>query len=737
MAGATFCSACGTRLSSSCPALPVPSRDDTPAAIERRQITVIFCELVGSTALSERLQPEEFRDVLRAFQRTAREAVQHYDGHIAQYLSDGVMAYFGYPRAHEDDPVRALRAALRLRDDAPLLNDGIGKRLNVRVHVRVGLHTGIVVVGEIGPGGQHDRLAVGDTMNVAARVQSVATVDTVLASAATARLGEGYVQLRSRGLKTLKGISTPFEVFEVLGAVRGLTPFVGRAQELGRLERLWRECRLGDQRAVLVRGEAGIGKSRLVDSFRKLALEDPSALLQCHCRELTQGTAMAPVIDSIERLLDRDTGTTNPIDRLAALKAALGEHSRLGEDALPLLASLLSLPDVDETPIAGMSPPQRWTRTLAVLRTWFTYAAERVPRLLLFEDLHWADPLTLEYVSLLVRHGGGPRTLICCTARPEFQCPWPVERITCLDLQRLERPEAETLVKRVAGGHGLPPQVMFQIVDRSEGVPLFVEEITRALLDSGALVDRGDRYEFPDEEREAIVPTAVADSMVSRFERLGASRPIAQLAAAIGREFNSALLLATSGLSEKELRQHLDTLCASGLVLPQGEEPTPFYLFKHALLHEAVYGTLLKKDRREAHARIFAELKSGFAGWLAAHPEAGAFHAEEAGLRKEALEYRKTAGLLALARMEAHGAVRHLTRAIDLLDALEEPDRSRGELELLGRLMQAYTIAYGYASANLERACERMLVLARHQGDRTSEVLALRGLISAPATPTS
>jgi class 3 adenylate cyclase len=694
---------------------------------------------VGSATLSERLDPEDLRDLLSAYQRTCREAVGRHGGHVAQYLGDGVMAYFGYPRVHEDDSVRAMRAARRILEGLSDVNAGIGRRLQAEVQVRIGLHTGLVVVGEIGPGGVHDRLAVGDTVNLAARIQSLAEPGAIVASAATARLVRGYVELRALGPRTLKGFSLPVEVVELLeetgarsrleaAAASGLTPYVGRRRELSALVRSWQEVRLGAERAVLVRGEAGIGKSRLVDTFRKTALQDSSSVLECFCTQLTQGTALAPVITMMERRLDEEAGSSSPRSRLEVLRSTLGEHSRFGPEALPLMASLLSLPGVDEAPLAGMSFALRRTQTLAVLRTWLSFVSERVPTLLLFEDLHWADTTTLELLELLVRAGGGDRMLLCATSRPEFQPGWAGNDALVMELRRLDHADAEALAVHVAGGRALPAGLAFRIVERSEGVPLFVEELTRAVLQSGALVDRGDRYEFSSEQRLDAVPAAMADSLLARFDRLGASRPVAQLAAAIGREFSYDLLLATTGQEETELRQHLDLLVESGLILSQGEAPASSYLFKHALVHEAVYGTHLKKNRREAHARILHVLKSRFQEWLALHPEAGAYHAEEAGSRREAIDYLKIAGLRALAQLEAVGAARHLSRALELVDAVEEPERSRLELELVTHVSQAYIAVHGHAHPETKRMCERALDLARRSGDEVTRLMAMNNL---------
>lgn len=749
-ANALACAGCSTSLGTACPTCGKPSIPDArfcsscgnalavvPASVERRQLTVLFCDMVDSTAFSERLDAEDLRDLLHALHRTCGLAVGSHGGHLSQYLGDGVMAYFGYTRSHEDNAVRAVRAARRILAGVAEMNAGIGRRLQVDIKVRIGLHTGSVIVGEMGPGGAYDSLAVGDTVNIAAHVQALAEADMVLASAATARLVQGYVNLRSQGQRTLKGVSMPMELFEVqaetqarsrleAAAVRGLTPYVGREGELTVLEKIWREVRGGGERVVFVRGEAGIGKSRLVDRFQQTALQESSTVLKCYCSQLSQATALAPIIDMLERRADEQTGLSTPESRLAALTASLAEHSRFGPDALPLLAALLSLPGVDESALAGMSVAVRRTRTLSVLRTWLGFVAERAPTLLLFEDVHWADSTTLDFIQLLARMGGGRRTLICATGRPETDPAWATEDVARLDLRPMGRAEAEALAVRVAGGKALPAQLAFRIVERSEGVPLFVEEITRAAIESGALTDRGDRYEFTGDLRADVVPAAVTDSLLARFDRLGPSRPVAQLAAAIGRDFNFPLLLATSGLSEVGLRHHLGHICESGLVLREEDQNT--FAFKHALVHQAVYGTLLKHERREAHANILTVLKKDFGGWLALHPEAGAHHAEEAGLRREAIDYLRMAGLRALSRTEAHGAARHLTRALELLDAVEEPERSRLELELIGPVSQAYIAVHGYAAPDTLRACERARNLALARGDVAGGLMATNSL---------
>jgi class 3 adenylate cyclase/tetratricopeptide (TPR) repeat protein len=707
---------------------------------ERRQLSLLFCDVADSTALSERLDPEDLHNLLSSYRRVCQYAIGLYEGHTSQFLGDGVVAYFGYPIAHEDDAVRSVRAGLRILDDIKLVNQGIGKRLGVELHIRVGVHTGMTVVGEVGPGGGHDRLAVGEAVNLAARIEAAADLDSAFVSGATAKLIGGHFVLDPRGAQTLKGFTKPVDVYRVVGetgartqfeaVARGpLTPHVGRYREVAELNQAWKEVSAGNDRVVIVRGEAGIGKSRIIHHFRHVALDQGAQTLHCVCSTLTQATALAPVTEMLKvGVLERAGRKDAPEGLLEALASLLSEHARVGVDALPLLASLLSIPGADETAIAGLSPVRRRARTLEILREWLAWSAERLPVALFIEDVHWADPSTIDLLDLLIRDRPGGRTLVCLTARPEFQARWAEPHVRSIELGRLDASAVEAIVSHVAGEHTLPPMVVKRIAERSEGVPLYLEEVTKAVLESGALQLKGSRYELARALDDQILPPTVTGSMVARFDRLGESRSIAQLGAAIGRDFSYRLIRAVSGLSDGDLRQHLDRLSRSELAFVNGQPPNSTYTFKHALIQDAIYGTLLNQSRARVHERIFIALREQFPEVLAARPEMGAYHAERAGHREEAVHLLRKSGENALGRTAMVEAVKHLAHGIELVPVLEEPGRTDVEIQLQAAIGPAYMATLGWAVPEVERSCARLRDLAAKRADGGKLYQAMWGL---------
>jgi class 3 adenylate cyclase len=726
--GARFCVACGHEI--------VP----TSRTSERRHLTVLFCDLVGSTELSQRLDPEDLRDLLRSYQRVCREAVGRYEGHIFQFWGDGALIYFGYPVAHEDDPVRAVNAALRILESVTLVNEGIGKRLSAELHLRAGIHTGIVVVGEIVPGGKD--VAVGETVNRAQRIQSSAEVDTVALSATTARLVHGHFELERREPQVLKGFARPEELFQVVRPTgartkfeaatrRGLTPYVGREEESTALHALWAEVRAGRDRAVVVRGEAGIGKSRIVHQFRTATLEHPARVLECICSPLAQATALSPIATMLEGVVT-DFAKMHPDlhTRTEVLARMVGEHSRFGSDAFPLIAALLSYRGADEASIAEMSPQRRRARTLEILRDWLGWTAERIPTALLVEDVHWADPSTLELLDLLVAEPPGGRTLVCMTARPEFVARWGAAAVRTIELHRMNVDEVEAVTTHVAGGRRLPFQVVQKIAERSEGVPLFVEEMTKALLEGLRTEPNGhDAHGHAHQEYDThLLPSTVQASLVARFERLGESRAVAQLGATIGRSFTYRLVRAVADLPDDKLRDQLDRLCRTELAFADGDFPHTVYTFKHALIQDALYETLLRTDRQRLHERVFAKLNENFPDIVEAQPEVAAYHAENAGLRDLAVPLLKHAGMRALGRTAMAEAVRHLGHALHVVQSFDEPARSKAETELEAVLGPAYMATLGWAAPEVERSTARLRDLATAQGDGKLLFQAMWGL---------
>ncbi|MBI3304473.1 MAG: AAA family ATPase, partial [Deltaproteobacteria bacterium] len=502
-----FCGQCATPLMAEVrspefgvqksPESRVRSPESEPVPAERRQLTVMFCDLVGSTSLSEKLDPEELREVVRAYQAVGAAVISRFAGHIAQYLGDGLLVYFGYPVAHEDDAQRAVRAGLGIVGaihELPLQNT----RLRQPVQVRIGIHTGLVVVGEIGGGDKREQLALGETPNIAARVQGIAEPDAVVLSSATYRLIAGYFACQALGAHALKGLTQPLEVYRVLGetgaqsrfeiaVTTGLTPLVGREQEVGLLLERWERAKEGSGQVVLLSGEAGIGKSRLVQVLKERAAGEPHARLECRCSPYYQNSALYPVIDLLQRVL-RFTREDSSEEKLGKLERWLESYGFDLKDTVPLFASLLSFPS-SRFSLPVLTPQKQKEKTQQAVLAWLLKETEREPLRLAVEDLHWADPSTLELLGLLLDQVPTARVLVLLTFRPEFTPPWASRsHLTPLALSRLPHGQAEVMVTRITAGKALPPEVVQQIALKTDGVPLFVEELTKMVLESGVYV---------------------------------------------------------------------------------------------------------------------------------------------------------------------------------------------------------------------------------------------------------
>jgi class 3 adenylate cyclase/tetratricopeptide (TPR) repeat protein len=700
-AGANFCSVCGHAV--------------LTGQGQRRHLTLLFCDLVGWSSLSERLDPEDLHKLALMYRRVCREAIKTYQGHISEFLGDGVMSYFGFPRANEDDAVRATRAGLRIVHELGALNRTLGADLGAEMHARVGLNSGEAIFGA---DGGRVGFAIGQPVNLAARIQEVADPDTVVVSESTARLIEGYFHLRPMGPQRLKGFDRQVAAFQVLrptgarsrfeAAARGkLTPHVGRQSELAALQARWAALQEGQDVAVLVRGEAGIGKSRLLHHFRQTGLGEETLVVDCFCSPLTQATALAPIIDMLaDQLRHWAPSDSGPEEKLRTLASLMVEQSQPDPDALPLIAALLGIEGADDAAIRDLSPVRRRARTMETLRDWMGWVAHFRPLALLIEDLQWADPSTIDFLNLLVERPPGGRTLLCMTARPEFRVPWRTGQVQIVHLPRLSAADIDRMVAHVSGGHALPPQVARQIAERSEGVPLFAEEMTKAVLEAGA---------GPLDDRQ--LPASVQESLIARFDRLGDSRPLAQLGAAIGREFSYALIRAVSGLGDEELGRKLDRLSRSELVFADGAPPQATYIFKHAFIQDTLYGTVLRRNRPLMHARIFSTLLGSFPELVAARPEMAAHHAERANRADAAIPLLQQAGLRALERKAVAEAVQHLSHGVSLLDVLPEPERTSAEIELRAALGPAYMATQGWAAPEFEASSARLRELAAARGD--------------------
>jgi class 3 adenylate cyclase/predicted ATPase len=685
--------------------MAVPRDAPAPADAERRQLTVMFCDLVGSTALSARLDPEDLREVIAAYHRAVTEIVTRLDGFVSRYMGDGVLVYFGYPQAHEDDAERAVRAGLRAIDAVARLDVK-----SVKLQTRVGIATGLVVVGDlIGAGSVQEQSVVGETPNLAARLQALAEPDAVVIAARTRRLVGDFFEYRDLGAIQVKGITGPVEAWQVLRpsvvvsrfeALRGslLSPLVGREEEVDLLLRRWAGAKAGDGQVVLVSGEPGLGKSRIAAALAERLHVEPHLRLRYFCSPYHQDSALYPFIDQ----LGRASGFAHddpPAAKLEKLEALLARAAPPDED-MAFLVDLLSLPTSGRHALPELSPQRKKERTLEALIRQLEGLARQQPVVMIFEDAHWIDPTSRELLDLTVERVRSLPVLLIVTFRPEFQPPWTGQpRVSMLTLNRLDRDDRTALIQQIAGGKALPDEVVAQIVDRADGVPLFIEELTKSVLESGLLRAGRDRYVLDRALPPFAIPTSLHDSLMARLDRLASVRLVAQIGAAIGREFSYALLRVVSRLPEEELLTALDRLVTSELVFQRGTPPDAVYSYKHALVQDAAHGSLLRSTRQQLHAQIAEALETQCPELMDSQPELLAQHYAEAGLVEESVAYWSKAGRRSVARSAMAEAAAHFQRGLSQLAILPDNfERQRQELEFSSALGAALTAAKGYAA---------------------------------------
>ena len=681
-----FCGKCGTALTSELNGQGKDSKEKRESqnsklgtqnselsVAERRQLTVMFCDLVGSTPLSEKLDPEELREVIRAYQEICTTVISRFGGEIAQYLGDGVLVYFGYPVASEDSAQRAVRAGLAIVEAIQALSFPT-LQLPHPLQARIGIHTGLVVVGEMGRGGKREPVALGEALNLAARLQALAQPNSVVMSAATARLIQGFFSCQDLGFHALKGLSTPVHMYHVLGesgarsrldvaVSAGLTPLVGREHEVGLLMERWQSAKMGAGQVVLLSGEAGIGKSRLVQALKEHLAEEAPTLVELRCSPHHQHSALYPAIDYLQRLLHFHGEDSSQVKARRLAKTL--EQSGLAAE-LPLFATLLSLP-VIHAPSPTLTPQRQKQKTLQALLDWFLIEAKKRSALLIVEDLHWVDPSTLEFLNLLFDQAPTARTLVVLTFRPEFTSPWVARSfLTQLSLGRLGRNQVEAMVEQVVGDRALPAEVLQQVVAKTDGVPLFVEELTKMVLESGWLKERDGQYELTATLPPLAIPMTLHDSLMARLDRLSTGKEVAQLGATLGREFTYEVLRAVSSLDETMLLRDLARLVEADLLHQKGFPPQARYIFKHALIQEAAYQSLLKSTRQQSHRQIAQTLVEQFRETADTQPELLAHHYTEAGIVEQAIPYWQQAGQRAIARSAHVEAINHLTKGLDV-----------------------------------------------------------------------
>jgi class 3 adenylate cyclase/tetratricopeptide (TPR) repeat protein/energy-coupling factor transporter ATP-binding protein EcfA2 len=716
----------------------LPSAPDSSTEAERRHLTVMFCDLVGSTALAQKLDPEELRDLMQAYQRACGEVISSYDGHVAQYLGDGLMVYFGWPKAHEDDAERAVRASLDVVDAVKSVPAA------APLQVRIGIATGPVVVGETGAGDASvPKVAVGETPNLAARLQGLAGTDEIVVGPTTQRLLGTSFEYRDLGRHALKGIVEPVHAWRVLGAasVEGrfeatreagaLTPLVGREEEIQLLLHRWEQAKAGEGQVVLLCGEPGVGKSRILQVLRERIAQEPHTRLRYQCSPFHSNSAFHPVIEQFERAAGFSR-EDSPGEKLEKMEALLGAGGGDVKSVAPLFAAMLSLP-LDRYPVVRLSPQQRKDNTIEAQVAQALGLARTQPVLFLFEDAHWADPTTLETFDRLVNRIESACVLMVVTYRPGFVPAWIGQpRVATLTLARLSRREAAALAEKVTRGKLLPPDVLDQIVAKTDGVPLFVEELTKAVIESGLLRDCGDRYELDGPLPPLAIPSTLQDSLMSRLDRLAPVKEVAQIGAAIGREFSHELLAAVSPRPAVELEATLEQLVASELVIRRGHPPAAIYAFKHALVQDAAYQSILRSRRQQLHASIARALDAQFPDVTEGAPELLAAHYEKAGMPDDAVAWFMRAGHRAQVRSANKEAVNHLERALSLLNQiLDAQQRPSIELDIRARLGTLHMMLEGWTSARARPQFERVHELRDVLGHEQQKFISRAGLIMA------
>ncbi|MGO9268153.1 MAG: AAA family ATPase [Candidatus Binataceae bacterium] len=735
--GRKFCASCGSALATACPKcgasnltseqfcgecgapLTVPaaagtaSREAGEAHVgERRHLTILFCDLVGSVTLAAQVDPEEWRAIVAGYQRVASEAITRFGGEVVRYVGDGIMAFFGYPVAHDNDAERAARAGLAILGAITQLNE---QPAHAKLAVRIGVDSGRVVVSA-GAGGGQAVDAFGDAANIAARVQAAADPSTVMISEATQRLIAGLFIVEDRGAQALKGIALPVQLyrvdrpsgmrgrFEAATAAGGLTPFVGREDELRSLLSRWERALDGEGQVAVIIGEAGIGKSRLVQRFHEKIVGTPHTWIETGAGAFYQNTPFYPITEMLRQFV----GDTPAQDQIAGLASRLMAAGLAPAEAIPLLAPLLSVPLPPEYPASLMSPEQQRRRLLGTLVEWVLGSARAKPLVIATEDLHWADPSTLELIQLIVEQGATARLLLLYTARPEFRPPWTMRAHHMqITLNRLRARDVRTIVGEVAAQKALSDETIATVVERTGGVPLFVEELTRAVLESGDPKLMG-----------SAIPATLHDSLMARLDRLGPAKGVIQVGAVIGSDFSYELLHAVHPIEEVDLRRSLRTLTDAELLYVRGSAPEATYQFKHALIRDAAYEALLKSRRKELHLKVARIIDEKFPAIKETHPEVLARHWTETGEIERAIAAWISAGKTVESRNAFAEALKSYQQALSLIALLpESPERNRRELDLREAVLVVLRVTRGYAAPDTIAATQRVTKLAEKSGD--------------------
>ena len=712
------------------------------SAPSRRQLTVMFCDLVDSTLLSTQLDPEDLQEVTLAYYAACTEVIERFDGTIANYLGDGLMIFFGYPHAHEDDAQRAVRTGLGILDALDTLNRRLERDFGVRLDVRVGIHTGLVVIGSKGETGPQTPFAFGQTLNIAARLHSLARAHQVVLSEHTQRLAGAAFDYEDLGAPSLQGVATPIQVYAVRGAksvlsrfdaatASGLASLIGREEELRLILRRWEQAKGGEGQVVLLSGEAGIGKSRLIRAVRERLATEPHTPILSQCSPYHRNSAFHPIAAQLEHAAQL-TWHDTPDEKLDKLEALLAQSTEAVIDVAPLFAAILSIPTGDRYLPLHIDSREERVKTIEALVDQIVGLAAHQPVLCLVEDVHWCDPTSLEALDQLVHRIQDVPVLVVITYRPEFDAQWTsVMHATALTLNRLGRLQSTALIHQITMGKVLPTAVSSEIVAKADGIPLFVEELTKAVIESKWLYESADEYELLGPLPALAIPATLQDALTERLDRLDTAKTVAQLAATIGREFSYALLQVVSPFDEETLQHEVARLVDAELLYPRGVHPQVIYVFKHALIQETAYRSLLRKTRQQSHRQIASALEECFAETIETQPELLAYHYTEAGCDQEAVLYWYRAGQQAVKRSAHAEAIAHLTKGLMVLDAVPDSlQRTEQELMLHITLGAPLLATKGYADAEVGQVFSRARALCQHLEDPERLFQVLQGLWS-------
>jgi class 3 adenylate cyclase len=769
--GSKFCGKCGTALPGTCPSCgrSVPPENSYCAecgsaivvgnvvtaaskshrttltmprgsSAERRQLTIMFCDMVGSSALSTRLDPEDQGDVIAAFHTCCATEIQSLGGMVAQYLGDGVLAYFGYPTAHENDAERAILSGLAI-----LKAIVASKPAGVLLQARIAIGSGVVVVGDlVRQSVTQENAAIVETTNLVARLQALAEPNSIVISPVTHRLVGALFDYRDLGQHALKGFSEPVHVRQVLGPSKvesrfeaqhqsGTSPLLGREEELALLLRLWEQAKSTAARVVLLTGEPGIGKSRLVRALRDHLAGEPHTPLSYYCSPNHLDSALYPNIQQLIRAAGFERNDTDRA-KLEKLQSLLAQSSSNLPQDLPLFAALLSISGGDRYPLPEMTPQRRKERTLAALLDHVRRLAAHQPVLIIFEDLHWIDPTSSELLSLAIDRIKDQPILLVATARQEFISPWPNHpHVSTLSLSRLSRSEGQALIDGITRGKPLPADVLEQIVERTDGVPLFIEELTKTILESGLLREAPDRYHLTGPLPPFAIPSTLHASLLARLDRLASVKDVAQIGSTIGREFSYGLISAVAALPDHILQASLQQLVDAELIFLRGKPPDARYQFKHALVQDAAYASLIKSRRQQLHGGIARALQDRFPRSVEAEPEVVAHHLTAAGIADEAVDAWQRAGAHSTSRSAFREAASHFRRGIELAQQLPEPIRRAKEFALQSMLGFALQQSKGHSARETRDAFLRARDLLEETSSLQDQTAVLVGLHAAHA----